>query len=175
MLGYAPFVVACVDPRVCPQQSLLQHREVVMTPDTRLTSHDFSARTKPAERRHRTAKAEKAQLAPRAAAQPARPSEDDPFAADHSSDVGKFFGGPTDTVAESHALWAELHAEEQNRPRRALRRGMVWTIAIALLGLLLNGGFLLYHKVWMPTPVELDPQPLPVPRAIEQQNPTDTP
>ena len=79
---------------------------------------------------------------------------------DDHPDVQNFFSGTDKPSQPLIEPWSDLEPPEHDdheglHVRR--RNGMVWTAAIAGVGLLLIGAFLLYHKVLMPTPEELGP------------------
>lgn len=69
-----------------------------------------------------------------------------------------FFVQPS-RAADSDESSAGLDGEPREMLPREVRAGLYWTVAITLLGLLFNGSLLLYHKVLMPVPAELDAGP----------------
>ncbi|HEX5658020.1 MAG TPA: hypothetical protein VFX59_12530, partial [Polyangiales bacterium] len=69
---------------------------------------------------------------------------------------------PPKAIAPNGEPWADFDHEPIHPP--AHRGAMYWTAGIAGAGLLLIGAFLLYNKVFMPTPEELGaPAPIALP------------
>jgi hypothetical protein len=82
---------------------------------------------------------------------------------DDHPEVRKFFSQPPpqSVVRDSDD---ELYPDEaEHAHARGAGRGMYVTLAIALAGVALIGGFLVYHKLLMPTPEELAPVPVALP------------
>jgi DNA-binding response OmpR family regulator len=103
--------------------------------------------------------------------QPTQALRDEPRAADPLSaeddhpEVHDFFAGPERTSQPLGDHWADLESAEHEPDGIHVHRrsGMVWTGAIAAVGLLVIGAFLVYHKVLMPTPEDLGSAPISLP------------
>jgi DNA-binding response OmpR family regulator len=87
-----------------------------------------------------------------AAAQPATAAEIHPE--DDQSDVHDFFAKTPKSIAPSGEPWVDFDHEPVHAPTH--HGAMYWTAGIGGAGLLLIGAFLLYNKVLMPTPEELE-------------------
>jgi DNA-binding response OmpR family regulator len=82
---------------------------------------------------------------------------------DEHPEVRKFFSQPPAHGAARDSD-DELYPDEAEHAHASgTGRGMYVTLAIALAGIALIGGFLVYHKVLMPTPEELAPAPVALP------------
>jgi DNA-binding response OmpR family regulator len=96
-------------------------------------------------------------------AEPARASATDAVGArdahDEHPEVRKFFSQPpahSPAREPDEDLYAYEHEHEHDPGHvQGARRGMYVTLAIALLGIAVIGGFLVYNKLLMPTPEEL--------------------
>jgi hypothetical protein len=93
--------------------------------------------------------------------------------------VQHFFSQPTPHLGRDDADLDHDH-DHDHEHGHAMKRGMQVTAAIALIGALLIGGFLVYHKLLMPTPEEIAPAPVALPtpdmlRGAPVIEPTPTP
>jgi DNA-binding response OmpR family regulator len=132
----------------------------VVTPAARADALSPTGRTESAaiEVRGSAREPSKPEL-PRASAPDAAGARD---AHDDHPEVRKFFSQPPAhaAVRESDDLYNFDHDHDhdpEHEPGQALhaRRGMLVTLVIALVGVALIGGFLIYNKLLMPTPEEL--------------------
>ncbi len=80
---------------------------------------------------------------------------------DHAA-VQHFFSQPTPHHGRDDADLDHEHDHDHDHGHGS-KRGMHVTAAIALIGGLLIGGFLVYHKLLMPTPEEIAPAPVALP------------
>lgn len=106
--------------------------------------------------------------AARSAEQLAIRSEPEPQPAsgttEEAPEVREFFAS-----APKSGEWNDLEpADPDPTGQHRERRGKRWTLAIALAGMALIGGFLFYNKVFMPTPEELSETPVPLPEPAAQ-------
>jgi len=97
---------------------------------------------------------------------------------DDHDDHHKFFSQPP--AQPVHDNFAELVGDDHDHDHphaQGAHRGMYTTLAIALFGLLLIGGFLIYNKLLMPTPEELGSTPvaLPTPDMMRAAPPIEEP
>jgi DNA-binding response OmpR family regulator len=80
------------------------------------------------------------------------------------AEVQRFFSQPVQhSHRDSDADFGADDHEHDPEHAHGSKRGMHITAAIGLLGVLLIGGFLIYHKLLMPTPEEIAPAPVALP------------
>jgi len=78
--------------------------------------------------------------------------------------VQHFFSQPTPHHVRDESDFDHDHDHDHDHEHgHPSKRGMHVTAAIALIGMLLIGGFLVYHKLLMPTPEEIAPAPVALP------------
>jgi DNA-binding response OmpR family regulator len=84
---------------------------------------------------------------------------------DDHAEVQRFFSQPVQHTRDTDADFGALdHEHDHDHDHdHGPKRGMHITAAIALVGALLIGGFLVYHKLLMPTPEEIAPAPVALP------------
>jgi tetratricopeptide (TPR) repeat protein len=98
--------------------------------------------------------------------------------ADDHPEVQKFFSQlPPQTAARDSYDFDDRDHDHDGAVLHGSRRSMYVTAAIALLGLLLIGGFLIYNKLIMPTPEDLGGAKvaLPTPEMMRSAPPIETP
>jgi DNA-binding response OmpR family regulator len=85
-------------------------------------------------------------------------------AQDDHAEVQRFFSQPVHQASrDTDADLFEHDHEHDHEHGHGSKRGMHITAAIGLVGALLIGGFLIYHKLLMPTPEEIAPAPVALP------------
>jgi CheY-like chemotaxis protein len=101
--------------------------------------------------------AEKRASTPAAAEASARDSHED------HAEVQRFFAQAPQHHAGRDEAELGFDHDHDHEHAPGSKRGMHVTAAIALIGVLLIGGFLVYHKLLMPTPEEIAPAPVALP------------
>jgi hypothetical protein len=83
---------------------------------------------------------------------------------DEHAEVQRFFAQPAQHASRDTDgdLFDHEHDHDHDHGHGS-KRGMHITAAIGLVGALLIGGFLIYHKLLMPTPEEIAPAPMALP------------
>lgn len=81
---------------------------------------------------------------------------------DHA-EVQRFFSQPPQAPAGREDADLAFDHDHDHEHGHGSKRGMHVTAAIGLIGVLLIGGFLIYHKLLMPTPEEIAPAPVALP------------
>jgi hypothetical protein len=117
-----------------------------------------------------------AATAPAEASSAPAPRERDSQADDHPV-IERFFSQPPPAAA--HEGFEDVLGDHEGEPEPlpTTKRGMQLTLGIALLGLVLIGGFLVYNKLLMPTPEDFGPSEvaLPTPDMLRAAPPVDDP